>query len=225
MTAQRNPVAIMAKHLESGKQYSGHNWYRFFDLWLEAILLSLKPCTVEEWKDFLCKNHLEQSEEAMTAACRVLVTQAQQENRDYLGPLYEVLAVNDTHNFGQFFTPWDVAKLMVHLNRGDLPEPDLYRAEPYTICDPCVGSGTLLLAWVELVQNHDPIGFSMGHYQFYGQDKDSTCVNMAEINLLIRNLNRPFVNFQALDDFQQLAPLILWSGYNRTGRNKTPPAA
>ena len=53
MTGQKEPVARMAKLLEYGKTVSGHNWYKFFDLWLEAILLSLKPCTTQEWQEFL----------------------------------------------------------------------------------------------------------------------------------------------------------------------------
>ena len=223
MTREKEPVARMAKLLEYGKEYSGHNWYKFFDLWLEAILLSLKPPTPQEWQEFLERNCLEKSEKAMTEAFTVLVAQAQNDNRDYLGPLYELLAVNDKRYFGQFFTPWDVALLMAQLNLGDLPEPDLYRAAPYTICDPCVGSGTLLLAMVEVVQERDPVGFSLGHYQFYGQDKDGTCVNMAKINLRLHNLNRPFVRFSELSEPQQLLTLMLQSSY-RLGKS-VPPAA
>jgi len=39
MAREKEPVARMAKLLEYGKTVSGHNWYKFFDLWLEAILL------------------------------------------------------------------------------------------------------------------------------------------------------------------------------------------
>jgi len=213
MAREKEPVARMAKLLEYGKTVSGHNWYKFFDLWLDAILLSLKPPTTQEWQEFLERNCLEKSEETMTEAFSVLAQQAQQDNRDYLGPLYELLAVNDKHYFGQFFTPWEVALVMAGLNLVNLPAPDLYRAEPYTICDPCVGSGTLLLAMAEVVQERDPIGFSLGHYQFYGQDKDGTCVRMAKINMRLHNLNRPFVRFCELSEPQQLLTLMLQAGY------------
>ena len=123
------------------------------------------------------------------------------------------MTVNYKHYFGQFFTPWEVALVMDHHNLGNLPEPDLYRAAPYTICDPCVGSGTLLLAMVEVIQKRDPIGFSLGYYQFYGQDKDGTCVKMAKINLHLHNLNRPFVRFTDLSEPQQLLTLTLQAGY------------
>jgi hypothetical protein len=53
MPAKKDPVAQMAKLLEYGKECNHHDWYRFFDLWLEAILLNLKLCTPQEWQEFL----------------------------------------------------------------------------------------------------------------------------------------------------------------------------
>jgi len=41
MVREKEPAARMAKLLEYGKTVSGHNWYKFFDLWLEAIFPSL----------------------------------------------------------------------------------------------------------------------------------------------------------------------------------------
>jgi len=58
--------------------------------------------------------------------------------------------------------------------------------EPVTICDPCVGSGVVLLAagstmprWIT----------AWGMVQLYGQDIDHTCTQMAHINSMIYGLN------------------------------------
>lgn len=73
---------------------------------------------------------------------------------------------------------------------------------------------------LEVVQERGRIGFSLGHYQFYGQDKDGTCINMAKTNLFLHNLNRPFARFNDLNKFQQFMTLILQAGM-RPGQTRT----
>lgn len=66
----------------------------------------------------------------------------------------------------------------------------LHRYTPVTVCDPCVGSGIMLLAaafaspaW--MVQ--------AGLIQFYGMDIDPTCVRMARCNVMLYDLNGSYV--------------------------------
>ena len=58
--------------------------------------------------------------------------------------------------------------------------------EPYTICDPCIGSGILLLA---AASQFPDWAIHWGWVQFYGMDIDPTCVQMARINFKLYGLN------------------------------------
>jgi hypothetical protein len=58
--------------------------------------------------------------------------------------------------------------------------------KPVTVCDPACGSGVMLLAVAASVppwMNH------FGFIQYSGQDIDSTCVHMAQINLMLYGMN------------------------------------
>jgi 2-polyprenyl-3-methyl-5-hydroxy-6-metoxy-1,4-benzoquinol methylase len=58
--------------------------------------------------------------------------------------------------------------------------------QPLTICDPCCGSGVMLLAAAEVF---DRWMLDWGLVQFYGMDIDRTCVMMAQINVMLYGLN------------------------------------
>lgn len=58
--------------------------------------------------------------------------------------------------------------------------------KPITICDPCVGSGAMLLA----AANQFPKWMiDAGLIQFYGMDIDEQCVRMARVNSMLYGLN------------------------------------
>jgi len=59
--------------------------------------------------------------------------------------------------------------------------------KPISICDPAVGSGRLLLAAAEQIPRWQ---IDFGLVQFYGQDIDLDCVNMAKVNCMLYGLNR-----------------------------------
>jgi len=58
--------------------------------------------------------------------------------------------------------------------------------EPITICDPCVGSGILLLA---AAAQFPPWAIHYGWVQFYGMDIDPVCVQMSRLNCQLYGLN------------------------------------
>jgi hypothetical protein len=58
--------------------------------------------------------------------------------------------------------------------------------EPIRVSDPCVGSGTMLLAAASV---YPQWAVQRGLVQFYGQDIDATCVAMAKINARLYGLN------------------------------------
>lgn len=66
----------------------------------------------------------------------------------------------------------------------------MQKIEPFTICDPCCGSGVMLLA----AAHASPRWLiDIGYIQFYGVDIDPTCVEMAKLNLRLYNIARPIL--------------------------------
>lgn len=78
-------------------------------------------------------------------------------------------------NAGQYFTPQPVCDLMARLT---IDEAEQDSQEPRTVCDPCCGSGRMLLAAAKL----------RPHWRFVGQDIDLRCVRITALNLALNNL-------------------------------------
>ncbi len=57
---------------------------------------------------------------------------------------------------------------------------------PIAVCDPCVGSGVMLLA---MAASYEPWMVQMGLVQFYGQDVDPLLARLARTNCLLYGLN------------------------------------
>jgi hypothetical protein len=95
------------------------------------------------------------------------------EMKDVLGDLFQgAITYGEA---GQFLTPEPIARLMAKINTSDfVPE----EGKTPTVCDPCCGSGRMLLAIAEEHRN----------WEFAGQDVDLRCVRMTALNLAFRNL-------------------------------------
>ena len=68
-------------------------------------------------------------------------------------------------------------------------------ADPITICDPCVGSGVMLLT---ATRRFPQWAFRHGFVQLYGVDIDATCVKMCQANLMLYGLTGGFTAENAL---------------------------
>jgi hypothetical protein len=108
--------------------------------------------------------------DVLTQAFGTLV-RLMEDNRDYLGDLFQGgITYGEA---GQFFTPESITSLMTALTAGDeTDEP------PGMVCDPCCGSGRMLLSYAAAKRPHELVG----------QDIDIRCVRMTAINLGLRNL-------------------------------------
>jgi len=113
---------------------------------------------------------------------------------DVLGPVYEELTGGRARaRSGQYFTPWPLCRMMAEMQLGsDVTEfkAKADRGERLRICDPCVGSGAMLLAFAAAVRDHAELGYGyIDCLEFYGQDIDNTCVLMTKIQLRINGLD------------------------------------
>lgn len=106
----------------------------------------------------------------LAAAFGKLVAIMEDTREDILGDLFQGGITYGEH--AQYFTPAPVCDLLAQVTAGD--EPGLGRR----FCDPCCGSGRMLLAMAKL----KPYGL------FIGQDTDVRCVKITAINLGLRNL-------------------------------------
>lgn len=103
-------------------------------------------------------------------------------DQDFLGATFMSLGYGNKHT-GQYFTPYHVSKLMAMVN-GD-PEAEIKEKGYITVCDPCCGSGGLLVAYANRLRlNHADIGPIA---LFHAQDIDYTAAMMCYIQLSLND--------------------------------------
>lgn len=105
------------------------------------------------------------------------------EDADVLGDLYEYLigmfAANSGAKAGEFYTPHQVSDIMARIltiGRESKPEYSLY--------DPAMGSGSLLLTTASYMENSDV----RGAVKYYGQEVITTTYNLGRINLMMHGI-------------------------------------
>ncbi|MBD2813430.1 SAM-dependent DNA methyltransferase [Xenorhabdus sp. Flor] len=107
-----------------------------------------------------------------------------QEPNDFLGSVFMQLELGDK-DLQQFFTPWEVARMMAKLEMADISA--LLQEKPFiTLCDPCVGAGCMILAAAEVLreQGHDPLCSLWVH----ANDIDPLAAVMAYIQLSLTGI-------------------------------------
>ncbi len=103
---------------------------------------------------------------------------------DLLGAAYEYLisqfADAEGKKGGQFYTPRDVARLMVRLLK-PLPDPN----KDKRVYDPCVGSGGMLILSKQYVDEH---GGDTKHLSLYGQDDNGHAWTICKMNMILHGV-------------------------------------
>jgi hypothetical protein len=114
--------------------------------------------------------------------------------KDCLGQLFMSLQLGD-HWKGQFFTPYEVARLMARLT--GLPSPaDLSRRGFVTLSEPACGAGAMLIAAAETMLDAG-INYQQ-HLHVTGVDIDATAVHMAYVQLSLLHVPAIVVHGDAL---------------------------
>lgn len=106
------------------------------------------------------------------------------EGKDVLGEIYEYLigqfAASAGKKGGEFYTPHSVSKILAKIVTDGIEES----SDTFTVYDPTMGSGSLLLT----VGNELPGGDKAGAIKFYGQEKNTTTYNLARMNLMMHGV-------------------------------------
>lgn len=106
------------------------------------------------------------------------------EGKDVLGEIYEYLigqfAASAGKKGGEFYTPHAVSKILAKIVTDGVDES----TDTFTVYDPTMGSGSLLLT----VGNELPGGDKAGAVKFFGQEKNTTTYNLARMNLMMHGV-------------------------------------
>lgn len=157
-----------------------------------ADLISVMACAInnsigktalhyeEREKEYMeCMNRFENSE--IPAQILAIIVMAYEENpeQDFLGKMYMALNLGN-HWKGQFFTPYNVSRLMADVQVDSMIE-QINTKGWVSICDPCVGGAAMLLAAANSLREKN-INYQ-NHALFVGQDIDRVTAQMAYIQI------------------------------------------
>lgn len=128
---------------------------------------------------------------------------------DVLGDVYEYLiaqfASSSGKKAGEFYTPHEVSKVLAKLVTYADPEseyqesnPLFNSSEPFSIYDPTMGSGSLLLT----VSNELLPRTGLGHTDFYGQELNRTTYNLARMNLMMHGVEYRYMHPRNADTLE-----------------------
>jgi len=115
----------------------------------------------------------------------LLVQALEPEPRDVLGPIFMNLDLGDAWR-GQFFTPFEVSKMMAELLFNKETEAQLARGEPISVSEPAAGAGGMVLAVVDAVlkRGYNPARAIRAH----AIDIDRTAALMSYIQFSLWNV-------------------------------------
>ena len=104
---------------------------------------------------------------------------------DFLGSLFMSLELGDAWK-GQYFTPYEVSRMMALMTIGDKTQSEIERKGFVTVCDPCIGGGALVIAAAHAMQDTG-INYQQ-HMHAVAVDVDIVSVHMAYIQLSLLHI-------------------------------------
>ena len=98
---------------------------------------------------------------------------------DFLGEAFMQLELGDKYH-GQFFTPWDISRMMAQIQLGDVQRQ--FQEKPFiTLSEPACGAGCMILAFADVLNEE---GYAAhNHLWVSATDVDPLAAGMAYIQL------------------------------------------
>jgi len=118
-------------------------------------------------------------------------------DQDNVSDIYEYLlekfATVLASDMGQYYTPKEISTVMARILTVGKEE-----AESYSLYDPTVGSGSLLLTTASYMKNSN----QRGAIKYFGQEKDSTPYRLARMNLMMHDIAYNDINVHHADTLE-----------------------
>ena len=187
--APRIAFERFAQAFERNAAFGHMHVYDTYRVWLEAVWAFLDAArNPDAFKACLDRYSRAEGEE-FGRLLGLYVDAAEAEPfRDILGEVFMRLDVKSAQA-GQYFTPYCIAEAMARMSfsREDFERLVAEKGE-VTVCDPCVGSGVMLLAFAKVV--HAELGrWGTNRLRLCGTDIDLRCVHMCRIQLRMNGLD------------------------------------
>ena len=191
--------------IEETARRSGVSRAQAFEDFLHMTVCSLAGGQMEDQYLSTVKKHTggkpgKRGCDSIAHAFGALVNAMEETRQDILGDLFQGSITYG--EAGQFLTPQPVCQMMARMTLGEDDGQD--KKTQRSVCDPCCGSGRMLLATADI----------QPHWEFVGQDVDLRCVRMTAINLALRNLYGYVIWGNSLTNEQRL---VYRTGFNLTG--------
>lgn len=137
-------------------------------------------------------------------------------DQDFLGKLYMTLKLGN-HWKGQFFTPYNICKMMALMQIGDKEQQEIEDKGWMSVCDPACGAGATLVAAANAFQIRG-INYQQ-RVCFVGQDIDRVVAQMCYVQLSLLGCPGYVMVANTLSD--PLTGPVLWPEEKR-GRKNLP---
>jgi len=142
LATQQSAVQEVVKRLDLSRSTTHMHSYEHYNRTLGVWASALRLDPMAQWLE--ATRGLEFGLAPLAEALAILMEQATHNYYDLLGGVYMQLGAGNKH-FGQYFTPWNVAKMMAEMALADFKPPGPGEP-PLTFMEPCVGSGVMILA-------------------------------------------------------------------------------
>lgn len=167
--------------------YSRSSW-QVWEYLISAIACSLSNITdknpekrKQREKEYeRCIKEIGSVETASKMLAIIVMAYEANPDQDFLGKMYMQLNLG-SHWHGQFFTPYNVCKMMAEMNFGDGTQAEVERKGYISVCDPACGAGATLIAAANSLKAAG-INYQQ-NVVFVGQDIDRVVGQMCYIQL------------------------------------------
>lgn len=134
---------------------------------------------IEQKYKYIINQYTKEQAEDFSQLLAFLVAALEEKHQDFLGQVFAMNNIGNA-NKGQFFTPYNVSKMMSEINIVDI-EAQLEKRDYITLSELCCGSGGMIIAFAETLKANC---YNYQH-QLYVEavDIDETCFKMTYLQL------------------------------------------